>query len=43
MRKYLVDFLIDGQPILAPDENVTISSLTEGVRFFKRLLKDYKL
>lgn len=24
-RQYFTDFLIDGQPILAPDENVTIS------------------
>ena len=27
----------------AVDENVTIASLTEGVRFYKRLLKDYSL
>ena len=27
----------------AVDENVTISALAEGVRFFKRLLKDYEL
>ena len=27
----------------AVDENVTISALAEGVRFFKRLLKDYDL
>lgn len=27
----------------AVDENVTISALAEGVRFFKRLLKDYAL
>ena len=26
----------------AIDENVTVSALAEGVRFFKRLLKDYK-
>lgn len=25
MRQYYFDFLIDGQPILAPDEDVTIS------------------
>ena len=27
----------------AVDENVTIASLAEGVRFFKRLLKEYSL
>jgi len=27
----------------AVDENVTIASLAEGVRFYKRLLKDYSL